>query len=354
MNNSLATVGTTKVLTQSHFENGKFYNAEPMEANSFSKVVGIFVRFLMEKKVDAAPEQALPMNTLTREQLIDLNNDTIHVIKLGHSSILLKVYGEFWLLEPVFAERASPFQFMGHKRFHPTPITIEQLPPIDKVLISHNHYDHLDKHSIKLLANKTKQFLVPLGVASDPEKWGIQPNKINEFDWWQEQLTPFGFIAFTPTKHFSGRAISDGNKSLWGSWVISAKEHSLYFSGDSGYFTGFKEIGERYGPFDMTFIETGAYDKDWPDVHMTPEQSVQAHIDLKGKIMTPVHNGTFDLAFHAWYEPLEHVQSISTEPWVQLHTPIVGEIWQLGQPHQTQRWWQAYMPQYASTIATAE
>lgn len=152
--------------------------------------------------MDAAPEQALPMNTLTREQLIDLNNDTIHVIKLGHSSILLKVYGEFWLLEPVFAERASPFQFMGHKRFHPTPITIEQLPPIDKVLISHNHYDHLDKHSIKLLANKTKQFLVPLGVASDPEKWGIQPNKINEFDWWQEQLTPFGFIAFTPTKHF--------------------------------------------------------------------------------------------------------------------------------------------------------
>ena len=354
VNNNLATEGTSKMPSQSLFKNGKFHNVEKMQPNTLSKVAGIFMRYFTEEKHHAEPQQSLPITQLTREQLVSLSSDAIHIIKLGHSSILLKIYGEFWLLDPVFSKRASPFSFMGPKRFHPAPIEIEQLPPIDKVLISHNHYDHLDKQSVKLLANKTKQFLVPLGVAKDLEKWGVSANNINELDWWQELPIDNGFVAFTPTKHFSGRALNDGNKSLWGSWVISANDKTFYFSGDSGYFSGFKQIGERYGPFDMTFIETGAYDKDWPDVHMTPKQSVQAHIDLKGNIMTPIHNGTFDLAFHAWYDPLEQVLAEATQQQVTLHTPIVGEIWQLGQPHQSNLWWQAYMPQNFNAMAAAQ
>lgn len=353
VNNNLATEGTKKAPNQSLYKNGKFYNADTMAPNSLRKVAGIFVRYFTEKKLNAIPEQPLPMNTVSREQLELLGDNEVHIVKLGHSSILLKVYGEFWLLDPVFAERASPFTFMGPKRFHPTPISIEALPPIDKVLISHNHYDHLDKHSVKLLADKTKQFLVPMGVAGDLAKWGISPTKVKEFDWWQELATTYGFIAFTPTKHFSGRALNDGNKSLWGSWVISANAKTLYFSGDSGYFSGFKDIGERYGPFDMTFIETGAYDKDWPDVHMTPEQSLQAHLDLNGKIMTPIHNGTFDLAFHAWYEPLERILTQATQHAVSLNTPIVGEIQQLGQAANTHAWWQDYMPSTKPTTLVA-
>ena len=177
VNNNLATEGTKKAPNQSLYKNGKFYNADTMAPNSLRKVAGIFVRYFTEKKLNAIPEQPLPMNTVSREQLDLLGDNEIHIVKLGHSSILLKVYGEFWLLDPVFAERASPFTFMGPKRFHPTPISIEALPPIDKVLISHNHYDHLDKHSVKMLADKTKQFLVPMGVAGDLAK--ISPRAKN-------------------------------------------------------------------------------------------------------------------------------------------------------------------------------
>ncbi|MFY8350841.1 MBL fold metallo-hydrolase [Pseudoalteromonas sp. SSM20] len=353
VNHHLASEGTSKAPTKSLYKNGKFYNAEKMAPNSARKMAEIFLRYFTEKKQHAFPSQALPLQTVTRVQLDALSNDAIHTIKLGHSSILLKVHGEFWLLDPVFAQRASPFSFMGPKRFQPTPISLEELPPIDKVLISHNHYDHLDKQSVKLLARKTKQFLVPLGVAGDLARWGINPTKVKEFDWWQELKTKQGFIAFTPIKHFSGRALNDGNKTLWGSWVISANNQTLYFSGDSGYFDGFKQIGERYGPFDMTFIETGAYDKDWPDVHMTPEQSVQAHLDLKGKLMTPIHNGTFDLAFHAWFEPLERVKEEADKQWVQLNTPTVGEILTLGHEYQTSLWWRDYMPSESLAMVTA-
>ena len=147
-------------------------------------------------------------------------------------------------------------------------------------------------------------------------------------------------MAFTPTQHFSGRGLSDANTTLWGSWVIKTNDESLYFSGDSGYFSGFKSIGDKYGPFDYTLIETGAYDKDWADVHMTPEQSVQAHIDLQGKVMIPIHNGTFDLAFHAWYEPLERALSAADKLSVVLNTPIIGAVITVGGcEQQSTRWW---------------
>ena len=341
VNSHLATTGADEVSENNHFKNGRFYNEQAIAPSSLGKTFGILKRFLTEKKPDSEPSTELPVRPVSRDQLLQLSNSELHMVKLGHSSVLLKVYGEFWLLDPVFSERASPFSFLGPKRFHPTPIAIADLPPIDKILISHNHYDHLDKAAIQQLNQKTTQFLVPLGVAGDLIKWGVAADKVVSFDWWQELETSLGLVAFTPTRHFSGRALNDGNTSLWGSWVIKTGNENLFFSGDSGYFNGFKKIGRKYGPFDLTMIETGAYDKDWPDVHMTPEQSVQAHQDLQGRVMIPIHNGTFDLAFHAWYEPLERVTEIAGQQQVLLSTPVVGEVFSARQEPIAYRWWQS-------------
>lgn len=322
----------------------RFRNSEPVAKGSFKQTLKLLVRFLTEKKINTIPTEELPVKQLTQKSLLSLSDDNLHFIKLGHSSILLKIMGEFWFLDPVFSKRASPFSFIGPKRFHQTPITLDELPPIDKVLISHDHYDHLDKQAVAKLADKTKQFLVPLGVDSHLKKWGIPEGKILSFDWWQSHTTGDNKVVFTPAKHFSGRGITDGNASLWGSWVIDTPVGKVFFSGDSGYFSGFAEIGRKYGPFDVTFVETGAYDKDWSAIHMTPEQSVQAHLDLKGQVMVPIHNSTFDLAFHAWYDPLERVLSAANEYNVELSTPVTGKILDIRHSLATSRWWQPLMP----------
>lgn len=332
---------------------GRFRNEDVMPQGTSATFFGVLKRFITERKIDASPEAELPVRDLDQEQLRQLPNDSLFVIKLGHSSVLLKVYGEFWLLDPVLSKRASPFSFIGPKRFHRSPIAAANLPPIDKVLISHNHYDHLDKATIRQLKGKTRQFLVPLGVEKNLIDWGVPTTDILTFDWWQELNVGQGLIAFTPARHFSGRGLKDSNSSLWGSWVIKTPYESLFFSGDSGYFRGFGQIGQTYGPFDLTMIETGAYDRDWPEIHMTPEQSVQANIDLQGHTMMPIHNGTFDLAFHAWYEPLERVARAADEKNVRLATPVPGDILQMRQLVIGTRWWQSLMPQKHSSASSA-
>jgi len=329
--------------TSAQFNKGKFHNTPDIKMAGASEMLGIIKRYITEKRVDIAPENAIPVTTHSKASLALLSDNELHIIRLGHSSILLKVYGDYWLIDPVFSDRASPFSFIGPKRFHSPPITLNELPDLKAVLISHNHYDHLDKASIKILMDKTQMFYVPLGVKSDLVKWNVKENKIQEFDWWQEENINNTLIAFTPTQHFSGRGLTDGNKTLWGSWVIKTGNDSLYFSGDSGYFDGFKQIGNKYGPFDLTMIETGAYDKDWADVHMTPEQSIQAHIDLKGKIMMPIHNGTFDLAFHSWYDPFEKITAQSKQHWVELTTPIMGQVITSKSDAVENIWWQKMM-----------
>ncbi|MBU3023879.1 MBL fold metallo-hydrolase [Aestuariibacter sp. A3R04] len=326
-------------LTQAPKEKGRFVNTSPVSPNGLFKMLGVMSRYITEPQVDKVPEAQIPVVELNRSVLAALANDTIHVVKLGHSSVLMKVHGEYWLFDPVFCQRASPFSFVGPKRFHPSPISVDALPDIDKVFISHNHYDHLDKKAIKALAAKTARFYVPLGVDNSLVEWGVGHDRIASFDWWQEEITSVGMVAFTPSRHFSGRGLTDANTTLWGSWVVKASSGAVYFSGDSGYFDGFTTIGERYGPFDVTLIETGAYDKDWPDIHMLPEESVKAHIDLQGKVMIPVHNGTFDLAFHSWYEPMERAVASAQKSGVALSTPVFGDIVSLASPMREKRWW---------------
>ncbi len=342
-NSKLSTKLIKQLSNAHHYDNGKFRNSTPHHARRFSLIMLMQIkRAMVEKPKDKKPKTALPINRITREQLDALNHDELHLVKLGHSSILMKVYGEYWLIDPVFSERASPFANAGPKRFQPTPITIEDLPLIDKVIISHNHYDHLDKASIKQLISKTNTFLVPLGVDADLQTWGVDKANILSFDWWQEYQSKHALLAFTPARHYSGRGANDRNLTLWGSWVIKTAHETLYFSGDSGYFEGFKEIGDKYGPFDLTMIESGAYNKDWPAVHMFPEESVQAHRDLQGKTMMPIHNSTFDLSIHPWYEPLERVTVIAKKFGVNLVTPIVGEVVNLKQKMQNTQWWIDY------------
>lgn len=237
-----------------------------------------------------------------------------------------------WLTAPVFSERVSPLQWIGPKRFHDVPLDLNDLPDITGVVISHNHYDHLDEGSIKLLSNKVQHFVVPLGIGDSLREWGVEEGKIIELDWWQDFEVAGVQVVSTPAQHFSGRGITDGDETLWSSWVIRTNEAAVYFSGDTGYFEGFKEIGERFGPFDYAFMECGAYNEQWRDIHMLPEDTLQAFLDVKGKVLVPVHNSTFDLSTHAWYDPYVQINALAEQHGVELLTPVIGNTVDSSQP----------------------
>ena len=316
---------------------GKFQNQDKKPAASLAKTLGIFWRMLWRKPVNTRPAGFIPVEPLTPETLKGAPD--FSVFRLGHSTLLLKLKGKYWLTDPVYAQRASPFQWVGPKRFHAPPISLDELPALEAVILSHNHFDHLDQASVLKLAAKTRHFLAPLGVGDLLIKWGVSAQKVQQLDWWQHtDIHSIRFVA-TPSQHFSGRGLFDHNQTLWVSWVMIIDDVRIFFSGDSGYFDGFKLIGEQFGPFDLTLIETGAYNADWPDVHMQPEQSLQAHIDLKGCWLLPIHNGTFDLAFHPWHEPFDRIVALARQHDVRVTTPRMGEAFNLRQPHRGSAWW---------------
>ena len=226
------------------------------------------------------------------------------------------------------------------QRFSTLPIEAEDLPPIDAVLLSHDHYDHLDYPSILKLKEKVGHFFVPLGLGSHLKHWGLAESKITELDWWQEiQFFNLTFVC-TPAQHFSGRGLSDRNKTLWASWVILTDKTRLFFSGDSGYFDGFTKIGNQYGPFDICLLECGQYNERWQEIHMMPEETLQAHLDLKGKILIPIHWGAFNLALHTWTEPPERLlKAARAHPEVIISTPIIGQTVNLSAPIPQTTWW---------------
>lgn len=293
--------------------------------------------FFFNKPADTRPAGKIPVQTLTRQQLLSAQNNTVY--RLGHSTVLLKLNDAFWITDPMFSERASPVQFAGPQRFHQPPIAIDELPPIKAVIISHDHYDHLDHDSIMKLTAKTESFLTPLGVGDIIVGWGVPSAKVRQLDWWQETEAGGVRIAATPARHFSGRGIFGRNQTQWASWVIMADNQRVFFSGDSGYFDGFKQIGAKYGPFDLTLMETGAYNENWSEVHMHPEESIRAHMDLKGKNLLPIHNGTFDLSMHAWREPFDKIVALGAAQGIPVMTPSMGEPLILHDTKSVQRWW---------------
>ncbi|WP_345816097.1 MBL fold metallo-hydrolase [Paraburkholderia sp. PREW-6R] len=315
----------------------RFRNVKPRPEEGFGKTLRIAWNVLLNKPAGTMPAGPIPVETLTREQLDAAPDRSLY--RLGHSTILLKLRGQYWLTDPVFAERASPFQRVGPKRFHAPPIALADLPALRGVILSHDHYDHLDHETVLALAERTDVFLTPLGVGDRLIEWGIDARKVRQFDWWQEANIDGLTLTAAPGQHFSGRSLFDGNSTLWASWVIADNELKIFFSGDTGYFEGFRHIGEKLGPFDITLIETGAYDAQWPYVHMQPEETIQAHLDLGGRWLVPIHNGTFDLAMHRWQEPFERIAGLASAHGIALSTPRVGERLDLNAPHRGKKWW---------------
>lgn len=223
----------------------------------------------------------------------------------GHSSVLVQFQGKTILFDPVFSPRASMFSFAGPKNFgYRHYMQVPKLPKLDFVVLSHDHYDHLDKNVIKAIHGQVPKFYVPLGVKARLVKWGVAADKITESDWWQKhELEPGLELVCTPSRHFSGRGLTDRSSTLWCSWVLLGKDARFYFSGDSGYSPDFKKIGDTYGPFDFAFMECGQYNEDWEAIHMMPEQTVQAALDVQAKLAIPIHWGKFALALHAWNDP---------------------------------------------------
>ncbi|MFC4159311.1 MBL fold metallo-hydrolase [Chitinimonas lacunae] len=321
----------------SHYRDGRFFNAKVTPEKSLGERLGIFWRLLFDRPVGTVPSQPIPVQTLTREALLAAPEDSL--FRLGHSTLLLKLSSGFWLTDPVFSERASPFQWIGPKRFHPSPIALDQLPPLTGVILSHDHYDHLDQDTVQQLADQVQYFVAPVGVGDRLIEWGVPAAKVRQLDWWQSTEAGGLKLVATPAQHFSGRGLHDRNRTLWTSWVIQSGSLKLFFSGDTGYFDGFRQIGERYGPFDLTMLETGAYNSQWPDVHMQPEETLQAHLDLKGRWLLPIHNGTFDLAMHPWQEPFERIATLADRQQVALTTPQMGQRLDLRRPESMTRWW---------------
>ena len=325
----------------SDYINGKFKNeAEPLNISAVEFVSSTW-DFLFGGQ-DRTPEMELPIKSVDLTHINNSANHQLNVTWLGHSSLMINIDGYRILTDPVFEKRIS---LLGPTRFNgEVPLNIEQVSPIDAVIISHDHYDHLNKYSVQRLKDKVGRFLVPLGVGVRLVKWGVPAEKIIELDWWEEYRHNGNLMfAATPAQHFSGRGLTDRNITLWSSWVVKTPSHSFFFSGDSGYFEGFKQIGIKYGPFDMTFIECGAYNKSWSQVHMFPEQTVQAHIDLKGKILHPIHWGTFNLALHPWYEPMERLTATAQANNIKVATPIVGETTIFDTNLHVAKWWQHAM-----------
>src|SRR5471032_1782638 len=298
---------------------GKFRNPVPMFKLGTADTAKLMWTFFFNKPDGTVPTKAVPVQALSQAQLLAAPDNTL--FRLGHSTLLLKLNGQFFLTDPVFSERASPVQWAGPKRFHQPPISIADLPPIKGVILSHDHYDHLDFAAVMKLAAKTEHFITTTGVGDRLIGWGIPVAKVQQLGWWQSTHVAGLKLVATPAQHFSGRGMHDRNKTLWASFVIEDRDVRIFFSGDSGYFDGFKEIGRKYGPFDLTMVETGAYDPQWPDVHMQPEESLQAHIDLRGKVLLPIHNGTFDLALHAWNEPFDRIAALAAERRLPVATP---------------------------------
>ncbi len=270
-------------------------------------------------------------------------NKGVHVTWFGHSAILLEMAGQRILIDPMLGPASSPVSFLSKRFNYEKPIAIDAIKDIDAIIISHDHYDHLDYYSIVKLIPHTTYFIVPLGVDAHLIKWGVDPGKITALDWWETKTyNGIEFVA-TPARHFSGRGFADRNKTLWASWVIRSETKSLFFSGDGGYFNGFKEIGEKYGPFDFTMIECGQYNKNWAAIHMMPEESLQAHLDVRGKVMMPIHWGAFNLALHAWNDPVKRLSKMAEQSAVDVYYPLIGQRFNIDETtSQHEAWWKSH------------
>ena len=320
-----------------HFRDGTFHNLEstslgPGENASFWGTLGDY----MESDDHRSPNVELPSKPFSLETL---NDGEVSVTWLGHSTIFIRSNNITILADPVFGHEGAGPLFFGPSPFpYEHTYSIEQFPNIDYVFISHDHYDHLDMVTVKALDDS--KFFVPLGVKSHILEWGIETENVQEFDWYEDiNITSDLYAAMTPARHFSGRGLTNGDTTLWASWVFKLHNSSIYFSGDTGYMEEFSVIGERYGPFDIAFLESGQYNEAWKEIHMMPKEVVQAGLDLKADVILPIHNSKFELALHHWDEPLELTSTYGLERNLTVATPMIGQNHILGEQVPTEPWW---------------
>lgn len=264
----------------------------------------------------------------------------LRVTWMGHSTALIEIDGCRILTDPVWCERASPIQSMGPRRFFAPPLAISELPPLDAVIVSHDHYDHLDKSAIAALGQRGTAFYCSLGVGRYLQEWGVDGDKITELDWVQSvELAGGCTLTAVPARHFSGRSMWNRFETLWSSFVIRGSRNSVFYGADSGWFDGFAEIGERFGPFDLTMLEIGAYDPAWASIHLGPDRAAEAHLALRGRLMMPIHWGLFNLALHAWRQPIERLGEIAPGMGISLFLPQPGLPAEVAQQRLDTQWW---------------
>lgn len=317
----------------------RFINIDPTKG---PPSLGLFKSLSIAKKLFLEKSGRLPKGKLPEEKpdLVEFlkPSSSMKFIWFGHSTLLLNLDSQIILIDPVFSDYAFSVDLMV-KRFQAPVLKLSDLPEIDMVVISHDHYDHLDKKTIEFFKNKNTNFVVPLEVGTHLREWGISASKITELNWGASLVHNGITYTAAPSQHFSGRGILDRNKTLWASWILQGKTEKIFYSGDSGYGDHFLEIGNRYGPFDVTFIENGQYDERWPSVHMQPEETIQAHLDLNGKLLVPVHWGMFDLSLHRWNEPVERSYKIAVDWEIPMHIPRLGQMIDTGEKLIQRPWW---------------
>ncbi len=326
-----------------NFRNGVFVN--PVETNvSFSAgQILPMLKEMMQGNINRKPEMPIKNVPLSTTNFARLPANQTAITWLGHSSFIVQVRGKVMMVDPVFSKRASLLSFMGPKKFaYDFEYQLSDVPELDAILITHDHYDHLDYKAMLNLHGRTSQFYVPLGVKAHLTSWGVDTEKITELDWWDEvHVSDSLMLASVPTRHFTGRRLNNRFSTLWCGWVVKAGSTSILFGGDSGMHNQYAAIGEKYGPFDLTLLECGAYSIYWPDIHSFPAETATAHQTLSGKALMPVHWGKFDLALHGWKEPIEELVKIAEERDIQLVTPRIGEQIKLQNLDYTEKWWRS-------------
>lgn len=321
------------------FRAGRFHNTSNVGPSVTGSMAPILADFFFGGK-RRTPRGALPVENPVNT-LQTAPSSGFRVTWFGHSTVLVEMDGVRVLTDPHFGMRASPFFFTGRTRFHPPPAKIAELPPLDLILLSHDHYDHLNTPSIREIAKLKIPFVTSLGVGVRLEKLGVAPDLITELDWWESHRVRHGAITITatPAQHFSGRGIADRNVTLWSSWVMKSATHSLFFSADTGLTGELSEIGRQLGPFDLTMLEIGAWNAAWSHIHLGPVNAMEAFRMLGGGALMPIHWSTFDLAMHRWDEPAETLTQLADRAGARILTPPLGRPIEPKLEEAAERWW---------------
>lgn len=330
-----------RIRESAQFSAGAFHNPIPAKMLPSGSAVRTLADMLASRgrRTPSAPVPVVtPQAPLAGDQ--EQGKDQLHITWYGHASTLVEIDGRRVLLDPMWSNRCSPSDLVGPKRLHPAPVDLRHLPLLDAVVISHDHYDHLDFATVRvLLRTQTAPFVVPLGVGAHLETWGVPEDRIIELDWHESAEVAGLRLTATPARHFSGRGLAR-DTTLWASWVVAGGTRKVFYSGDTGYFPGFAAIGAEHGPFDATLIQIGAYGPAWPDIHLTPEDGIRVHVDLHGKVMIPVHWGTFDLAVHGWSDPVNRLWLEAKARDIALAVPCPGQRVDVDNPPAVDGWWQ--------------